>query len=58
MRNFSPPVEIRLAEAHHEQRHLECGQDQQHLEKNRDEIKQKITRALGLRLISFLFLII
>lgn len=34
--HFSPPVEVRLAETHHEQRHLKCRQYQEHLgEENR-----------------------
>lgn len=41
IRHVSPPVEVRLAEAHHEQRYLECCEDQQHLER-----REHISRLL------------
>lgn len=31
IKHSSPPVEVRLAKTHHEQRHLKCCQDQKHL---------------------------
>jgi len=48
IRHFSPPVEVRLTEAHHEQRHLKCCQHQQHLGEETGSLTQSFVQHLGL----------